>query len=158
MWTLLVEDFHAKILALQDQEQELLDNDRDYGGKCLELYGLLDLNTSSLKTVQLCFFEVSSKSYATFPKSGIMQNGNVYRMRSLDTHTKERDYLLLPTPTRSDRKAITRKMESLKAYLEAGHQIHITHILLLKGFAKSEIVSILELIMGFPIGHTELEV
>lgn len=128
------------------------------GVRCTELYGKLDLNTSSLKIRQLSLFPVSNKSYATFPKSGIMRNGNVYQTTLLDTHTKGKDFILLPTPTKSDYKATFANVEALTRYLNSGHQIRVSDILAQKGFLKSQRIALLEMMMGFPIGHTELEV
>ena len=153
----LVEVFHAKILALQEKWQESMGKDLDYVAKCLELYGILDQNTLSLKIVQLCLFEDLKGCYAIFPKSGIAQNGNVYLMSHLDTHIKEKDCTLLPTPTKSDYKATYAQIEPLNRYLESGHQIRIMDILCQKGFTKSDRVKLLEMVMGFEIGHTELD-
>lgn len=158
MLTLLVEDFHARTLALRGGVSGLQAKDPDFGLKCLGLYGRLDLNTSSLKTAQLCLFEGLSESYATFPRSGIMQNGNVYQTSSLGSHTKEKEFMLLPTPTKSDYKATFAKITALNRYLTSNHQIRTMDILCQKGFTKLQRVNILEMVMGFDIGHTELEV
>ena len=158
MWTSLVEDFRVKTSALPENVKVLRESARGCGVRCTELYGKLDLNTSSLKIRQLSLFPVSSKSYATFPKSGIMRNGNVYQTTLLDTHTKEKDFILLPTPTKSDYKATFANMETLTRYLNSGHQIRVSDILAQKGFLKSQRIALLEMMMGFPIGHTELEV
>src|SRR5690606_9198759 len=123
MWTLLVADFRAKTSALQEKWKVSKENAVGCGVKCGELFGILDLNTSSLKIVQLYLFEDLSKSYATFPKSGMMRSGKVYQTLLLDTHTKEKDCMLLPTPTKSDYKATFANKEPLTRYLESGHQI-----------------------------------
>ena len=157
-WTLLVEVFRVKTLALREKWKVSKENALGCGLKCLELFGILDPNTSSLKTLQLCLFEDLSKSYATFPKSGIMQNGKLYLTSLLDTHTKEKDCTLLPTPTKSDYKATFARIEPLTRYLESGHQIRMMDILCQKGFTKHQRVMLLEMVMGFDIGHTELEV
>ena len=150
--------FLAKIFRGQTQKpKELKDTVQDYGAKCTELWGKLDLTTSSLKTAQTSLFEDLNECYATFPKSGMMRNGNVYRTSLLDTHTGERESTLLPTPTKSDHKATFAKVEALTRYLESGHQIRAMDILAQKGFLKSERIAILEMMMGFEIGHTELE-
>ena len=88
MWTSLVEDFRVKTSVLPENVKVLRESARGCGVRCTELYGKLDLNTSSLKIRQLSLFPVSNKSYATFPKSGIMRNGNVYQTTLLDTHKK----------------------------------------------------------------------
>lgn len=158
MWTSLVEDFRVKTSALPENVKVLKGNDLAYGVRCIELYGRLDLNTSSLKIRQLSLFPVSNKSYATFPKSGIMRNGNVYQTTLLDTHTKGKDFTLLPTPTKSDYKATFANVKALTRYLNSGHQIRVSDILAQKGFLKSQRITLLEMMMGFPIGHTELGV
>ena len=91
MWTSLVEDFRVKTSALPENVKVLKGNDPAYGVRCIELYGRLDLNTSSLRTRQLSLFPASNRCYATFPKSGMMRNGNVYQTTLLDTRTKGKD-------------------------------------------------------------------
>lgn len=157
MWTSLVEVFRVKTLALRGKWKVLGGGGADYGPKCLELFGLLDLSTSSLKTVQLSLFSDSSESYATFPQSGMMRNGRLYRTSLLDTLRSERGFTLLPTPTKSDHKATFSNMEPLTRYLESGHQIRMMDILCQKGFTKCQRVQLLEMVMGFDIGHTELD-
>ena len=155
-WTSLVEDFRAKTSALPENVKVLTGSAPDCGVKCIELYGRLDLNTSSLRTRQLSLFPDSSKSYAAFPKSGMMRNGNVYQTTLLDTRTKGKDFTLLPTPTKSDYKATFATMDALTRYLRSGHQIRVSDMLAQKGFLKSQRIALLEMMMGFPIGHTEL--
>ena len=157
-WMSLVEDFHAKTSALQEVVWVSTEAALDYGVRCIELYGKLDLDMSSLRTAQLSFFEDSNGSYAIFPKSGMMRNGNVYQTTLLDTRTKGKDFILLPTPTKSDYKATFATMDALTRYLNSGHQIRISDILAQKGFLKSQRIALLEMMMGFPIGHTELGV
>lgn len=158
MWTSLVEDFRVKTSALPESVKVLKGNDPAYGVRCIELYGRLDLSTSSLKIRQLSLFPVSNKSYAIFPKAGMMRNGNVYQTTLLDTRTKGKDFTLLPTPTKSDYKATYANVEALTRYLNSGHQIRVSDILVQKGFLKSQRIALLEMMMGFPIGHTELGV
>ena len=92
----LVEDFHAKTSALQEVVWVSTEAALDYGVRCIELYGKLDLDMSSLRTAQLSFFEDSNGSYAIFPKSGMMRNGNVYRMSTLVSTIAGRGCTLLP--------------------------------------------------------------
>ena len=158
MWTSLVEDFRVKTSVLPENVKVLRESAPGCGVRCTELYGKLDLDTSSLKTRQPSPVRVSNKSYATFPKSGTTQNGNVFQTQLLDTHTKENDYTLLPTPTKSDYKATFAQKEALNRYFVSGHQIRLMDILCQKGFTKSDRVKLFEMVMGFNPGHTELEV
>ncbi len=157
MRILLLEDFRVKTLVLLEKVKELKEKDPVYGKRCIVLYGNLDLNTSSLKTAQLSLFEDLRLCYATLPKQGMMQNGNVYQIRNLDFHIKEKGYILLPTPTKSnDKRGGFKNPIALKAYL-LNHQKNIVDLLSLKGFTKCQILQLLESMMGFPIGATELE-
>lgn len=69
---------------------------------------------------------------------------------------KGRLYRLLPTPTKSDYKATFVTMDALTRYLKSGHQIRVSDILAQKGFLKSQRIALLEMMMGFPIGHTRV--
>ena len=105
---------------------------------------------------QLSLFEDSKPCYVTLPKRGIMLNGDVYQIRSLDSHTKEKGSILLPTPTKTnDKRGGYKDAEKLRAYLSK-HQNCTVDILSLKGFTKCQILKLLESMMGFPIGATEL--
>ena len=150
--------FPCQDISIAGKREGIKGNGPAYGVRCIELYGRLDLNTSSLKIRQLSLFPDSNKSYVTFPKSGMMRNGNVYQTTLLDTHTKGKDFILLPTPTKSDYKATYATMNALTRYLKSGHQIRTSEILAQKGFLKSQRIALLEMMMGFPIGHTELGV
>ena len=84
-----------------------------------------------------------------------MRNGNVYQTTLLDTRTTGKDFTFFPTPTKSDYKATFVTMDALTRYLKSGHQIRVSDILAQKGFLKSQRIALLEMMMGFPIGHTE---
>lgn len=91
------------------------------------------------------------------PKQGMMRNGNVYRTPPLDSTIIVKGCTLLPTPTKSNNKRGGFKSGiRLKQYLSR-HQNNTVDFLSLKGFTKCQIVSILESMMGFAIGHTELD-
>lgn len=90
-------------------------------------------------------------------KQGMMRNGNVYRTPPLDSTIIVKGCTLLPTPTKSNNKRGGFKSGiRLKQYLSR-HQNNTVDFLSLKGFTKCQIVSILESMMGFEIGHTELD-
>ena len=157
-WISLVEDFRAKTSALQEKELVLSEPALDYGVRCIELYGRLDLGSSSLRTAQLSFIEDSNEYYAIFPKSGMMRNGGVYRTPTLVSTIAGKGCTLLPTPTKSnDKRGGFKSGAKLKEYLSR-HQTNTVDFLSLKGFSKCQIVNILESMMGFEVGHTALDV
>lgn len=57
--------------------KESMENVPVYGKNIKELWGKLDLNSSSLKTAQCSLFEDLNKSFAILPKAGMIVNGNV---------------------------------------------------------------------------------
>lgn len=148
-------DSLVKTSALLEKVSELAVKEVAYGLKCIELCGKLDLATLSLKTVQCCLFGDLNKSYATFPKSGIMQNGNVYRVPTLVFNRVGNDYIVLPTPTKSIAKGAMKNRYfgsptyrgNLHEYIRDGEQDSLyPHPVFL------------ESLMGFPIGWTERSV
>jgi hypothetical protein len=128
-----------------------------YGAKCLELFGKLDLNTSSLKTAQHSLLEDLNECYATFPKSGIMQNGNVYRASSLERNINEKEYTALPTPMASDNKHFMNRVDSVLRRVKIGKQIALVSVCQMNGLTDQQIVSLYEGVMTFPINYTELK-
>lgn len=88
-------DSLAKTSALLEKAQELRVAGRDYGGRCAELSEMSDLITSLSKIVLSLENEDSSMSYMGFPKSGMMRNGNVYKVASLDCNNAGKGYIYI---------------------------------------------------------------
>lgn len=155
MWTSLVEDFRVKTSALPESVKVLKGNDPAYGVRCIELYGRLDLSTSSLRIRQLSLFPVSSKSYAIFPKSGMMRNGNVYQAPTLVYNRVGSDYIVLPTPVKS-----TARGASKNRYFGSPTYRGNIHEYIRDGEQDSQYPhpDLLESLMNFPIGWTERSV
>ena len=139
------------------QWQESKEQGADYGLRCGVLLGRLDLDTYSLKTVQCCLFEDLNKSYATFPKSGMCVNGNVYKLPSLATTIKESDFLPLPTPAKSDAKIILRYSKSYQKYYCNKHQDKTLYQCHLNGLTANQTMNLYEWMMGFPKNWTKDE-
>lgn len=72
-------------------------------------------------------------------------------------HKRERLYLIAYS-NKIGLQGTFANVEALTRYLNSGHQIRVSDILAQKGFLKSQRIALLEMMMGFPIGHTELEV
>ncbi len=153
--TSLAVDSLAKTLALLEKVSELSVKEVGYGLKCIELYGKLDHDTLSLKTAQCSFFGDLRKSYATFPKSGIMQNGSVYLAPTLEYNRVGNDYIVLPTPMKSTAKGACRDRYfgsptyrgNIHEFIRDGEQ---------DGLYPHPVL--LESVMNFPIGWTERSV
>lgn len=145
-------DSLVKTSALLEKVSELSVKEAAYGLKCSELYGKLDLVTYSLKTAQCSLFGDLSKSYATFPKSGMMRNGSVYLAPTLAYNRIGSDYIVLPTPAKSTANGAIRNRYfgsptyrgNIHEYIRDGEQDSLyPH------------PNLLESLMGFPIGWTE---
>lgn len=88
----------------------------------------------------------------------MMRNSDVYRTPTLVSTIAGKGCTLLPTPTKSnDKRGGFKSGVKLKEYLSR-HQTNTVDFLSLKGFSKCQIVSILESMMGFKVGHTALDV
>lgn len=150
--TSLAVDSLARTSALLEKVSELQANEAAYGLKCSVLWGKLDQTTLSLKTAQCSLFEDLSKSYATFPKSGIMQNGNVYQAPTLESNRVGSDFIVLPTPCKSDMKGACKNRyfgsstyrSNLREFIRDGEQDGI--------YPNPELY---ERLMTFPISWTE---
>ena len=83
---------------MPEKAQELREAGLDYGGTCTELSEKSDPIMSLSKTALYLESEDSNTSYMDFPKSGMMHNGIVYKVPSLDYNNVGKEYILLPTP------------------------------------------------------------
>lgn len=81
------EDFHVRTSPLQEIRLELKAKEVGYGLSAPVFLGTFDQNTPSLKTSQTCLTEEMeiglSEFCGTFPKSGMMQSGNVFELQTL---------------------------------------------------------------------------
>lgn len=153
--TSLAVDSLARTSALLEKVSELSVKEVAYGLRCIELYGKLYLDTSSLKTAQCSLFGDLNESYATFPKSGMMQNGNVYQAPTLAYNRVGNGYIVLPTPVKTTAHGAARDRYfgsptyrgNIQEYIQDGEQD-----------SQYPHPALLENIMSFPIGWTERSV
>lgn len=121
------------------------------------LWGRLCLASSSLKTAQCSLVEDLSTSYATFPSSGMMLNGDCFMLPSSVFRTKEKGYTPLPTPSASDGIRILKKVASYKKYYRNKHQDKTVYQCHLNGLTASQTLMLYEWMMGFPLNWTDKE-
>lgn len=96
-----------------------------------------------------------NESYATFPKSGMMQNGNVYQAPTLAYNRVGNGYIVLPTPVKTTAHGAARDRYfgsptyrgNIQEYIRDGEQD-----------SQYPHPALLENIMSFPIGWTERSV
>lgn len=100
--TLFQEDSLAKISLSPVQGEELKEKDQGFGRRCSESFAKYDQDIASWKTSQLCLDGGLELFLETWPRAGLMRNGNVYLLNSLEQDTEEIESGLLPTPNVAD--------------------------------------------------------
>jgi len=89
-------DFHAKTLALPEEEQELKVKEVECGKKWQESLAKLDPNTLLWKIPQCSLLEDSEQSLEIWPKWGSMRNGECFPQPMLERTIKESEFGFVP--------------------------------------------------------------
>ena len=114
--TLYLEDFHAKTLAQQEKGQVLKVSDQECGNIWQESLAKYDQDSCSWKTPQ-CLLEGESMLYSgTYPKWGLMRDGELFQQPVLVQTTKEKESGLWLTPSTVN--IPTRSKESMEKRLD----------------------------------------
>jgi hypothetical protein len=101
---LLPADSLARTSAQQEKAQDLVENVVGYGAKCGESLAKYDPNTFSWRTHQCSLFEELTECLATFPRWGMMRNGELFQRQIVELPMSGKEYGFLPTPTKHDQK------------------------------------------------------
>ena len=96
--TLYREDFLVQTSALQEEEQDLMENNPQCGITWRGWLAKFDPDSYSWKTAQCSFIEESGESLETFPVSGMTQNGLLWERTMLEHRTSETEHGLWRTP------------------------------------------------------------
>jgi len=160
--TLFQEDSRAKTLALLESKPELAKGrEADYGANAYALLASYDRDTQSLKMSQTCFLDLvnaqgdgSQQSFETWPASGIMQNGMIYQLPTLEPGIGGGEYGFLPTPTKS---ADSKGAPKNRYYGSPTCRSNLREVLRNgPGDPTYPHPCFVEKVMGFPTFHTEL--
>lgn len=130
-----------------------------FGRKSSDLLARYDHGSSSWKTYQICFLaqltdpaDGSAEFSETWPRSGSMRNGIVSRLPTLAhcTNATACGSSLIPTPTACDFKGsgLPRAERGPKNNLRDWFKWHYR--------LQYPPVTVVEWLMGFPTGHTDL--
>lgn len=164
--TLLPEGSHVRTIPTvtsggEKVEKVLKETSPGCGLKCGEWLASYNLNTSQWKTYQPSLPSMEAETFARFlsswPKAGIMRNGNVYTRQHLERPTTERGSSWLLTPTASDRRRyslIEGGMWSRRLKRSCGTLPEQLFRLGARGHLNPRWISWL---MGFPIDHANLK-
>ncbi len=178
-------DSRAKTSQSLETKQALKANAVDYGQSAPVLLGSFDPDTPSLKTSQTCLMENGelglSEFSGTFPRSGMMRSGTVYQLPNLARITDETGFGLWPTPMNSDWKNMdtanqntlskavkmwptpaardykgARKPETMAKTGRNPETNSLPDSVEFKGESGRLNPTWVEWLMGFPLGHTDL--
>lgn len=154
-------DFHVRTPAKQTQTARALKatEQEPAGTKCTELYAKFDPSTYSWKTFQTSLDEVGGKSLQTFPRQGITFGGGLYLLKTSVSTLRVNAYTpLLLRPVASDGKRYKTSINALKKRYKFQGQKHNLTLpeIIASRFSRKITPRFFELIMGFPLGHTEL--
>lgn len=161
--TLCVQAFPVKTLAPAAPDSALPVSDLDYGENALDWLARYDPATSSWKTSQTSFIEGLKPFSETWPHSGTMRNGKLYRRAPLVRHTHENACSLWPTPNRENggRSVPPDAIWTTRttAYTQAGKKVQVgLRSALIKWAGERGPVNPqwVEWLMGFPIDWSAL--
>jgi hypothetical protein len=100
--TLYLAAFHAKTSQSRGGGLALMAKDQECGEKWHGWLAKFDPVTSLWKIAQCSLIEDSTECLETFPKWGLMRNGELWEQISLAHPIEEKEFGYLPTPTASD--------------------------------------------------------
>ncbi len=137
-------DSLARISAVPGKNPESMGTNRDFGKKWPESFAKFDPVSCSWKTRQTLLVGGLESFSETWPRWGMMQNGECWALDTLEPHTKGIESGLLPTPTATNTKAVHKRTggRPARVYQEGGGQLNPPWV---------------EWLMGWPIGQTDLE-
>ncbi len=95
-------DSPVRTLAMPEDGSESTVNGRGCGRSSRGSLASYDPVTSSWRTSQLCLDGERDEFSATFPRSGTMRNGRLFRRAPLVPRTSGKDSGFWPTPTKAD--------------------------------------------------------
>lgn len=161
-------DFLARTSAAQGKAKELMENAAECGDTWPASLAKYDPDSCSWKTAQCLLLGGLAEFSETWPRWGLMRNGECWERTTPDLRTCGKDYGLWPTPCstdQSDRKVSARMHETKNGTFK-----HIGENGTLSQVRLSQVVKHrtpdgvgrmspdwVEWLMGWPIGHTELK-
>ncbi len=164
--TALPADSPAKILALQETKlgyslinpPEKPQHAQDSLGRRYEPFAFYVLADGSWRTWQQCMTDSWGLFSERWPKAGMMLNGIAYRRVGSEGGICAKDSTPWPTPTASDhkggssgcKKMVNKEISMLRYFLH----YHYGRQLMKTSYPSP---TLLEKLMGYPIGHTELK-
>jgi hypothetical protein len=151
--TSFVEDFPAKISVLRAVERVLRASAAGSGESTKGWSVKYDRNSSSWRTLQLCWLEGSETYSAGWPRSGMMRNGTAYPLPMLVPDSFGIESGLWPTPNATAFKGGRTSPRRGVARPERNNWQDWCSLVLGQRYPVPETA---EQVMGFPTGYTEI--
>ena len=142
--TLCVAGFRVQTSVLLEKAQALKEKTLDSGRKWQGSFAKYDHNTSSWKTAQCLLFGGLEGFSETWPRWGLMQDGECFRLEMLEHDTSVRGSGYWPTPLTDSSTSISFGTET--AYAKARRL-----------FGLNLIPKAWEHLMGWPVGWTNAD-
>lgn len=165
-WMSLPQDSHAKMSAKLDKARgystknppEKPSTAQDSLGRLYEPFAWYDRGSSCWRTWQQSLTEVWEEFSEPWPPAGMMHNGIAYLRAGSVGGICEKDSTPWPTPTASDYKGASSGCRKIRDK-EISMLRYFLHFHFAKPHQKTSYPnpSLLEKMMGYPIGHTELK-
>jgi len=92
--------FRARTSVLSEAGKASRENVADFGGSSQESFVKWNRDTLTWKTPQLSLFGGSATFLETWPRWGLMQHGECFRLPTLEHDTSVKEFGSLPTPCR----------------------------------------------------------
>ena len=147
--------FPARTLAQQDEAQESTESDQECGNTWRGSLAKFDPDSRSWKTAQCSVLGGLEPFLETWPRWGLMRNGECWEQTTSAPHTSEIESGLLPTPVATDYKGA----RTPEALTKAGRNERNN----LRDFLRSRLgwkmptPAGTEILMGWPLGWTDLK-
>jgi hypothetical protein len=149
------EGFLAKTLVRPAKEPVSTAREAECGERWPESSAKFDQATFSWRTRQCLLFEDLAESLETFPRWGIMRDGELWELATPEHLTSESESGSWPTPEASAHKTDVNNLEYLSRRKRIGKQVGICGELILRsnggGTANHDWI---EWLMGWPIAWT----
>ena len=161
--------FHAKTLVPLEKAQALKENEAECGEKWRASFTKYDPSSCSWKTHQCSLLGDLDEFLETWPRWGLMRNGECWDMTNLAVNTGETEFGLLATPTKelfshwASAKAKISTNGKRKSGVKVGSILWwdmTEQHLRLGGQEETKMIpdpSCGEVVMGWPMGWTELQ-
>jgi hypothetical protein len=148
-------DFHARTYPQPEKERVLTAHAQDSGERWLGSLARYDPDSRSWKTAQ-CLLQGGLEEFLeTWPKWGMMRDGVCWEQEMSACLTSESEYGYWPTPCATDYKG-SRTPEAL-ARAGRNERNNLRDFMRNKGQWLYPPAKVVELLMGWPIGWTDLQ-